>query len=87
MDIPPRYRNLENYRATLGHKACHTFHKNAVNVKFENYYHPHFASIIALVATRDIHTKEEILVNYNYKNIKKAPEWYKDLWKRQGNTF
>ena len=82
IDIPQRYRNLENYRATLGHKVCHTFDKDTLNVKFKNYYHPHFGSIIALVSTRDILTEEEILVNYNYKNIKRAPEWYKDLWKR-----
>ena len=81
LDIPPKYHKLENYRATLGHKACHSFDGSKVNSKFENFHHPRFGEIIALVSICDISTGDEILVNYNYKNIKDAPKWYRILWK------
>ena len=81
LDIPLKYCMIENYRATLGHKACHSFDESKVNAKFENFHHPRFGQIIALVTTCDISTEDEILVNYNYKSLKKAPNWYKTLWK------
>ena len=86
LDIPFDFRSLDKYKVTLGHKACHTFDKEKLNVKFENFYHPRFGLIIALVSTRDISTNEEILVNYNYKNIKTAPYWYKNLWDNRNKS-
>ena len=38
LDIPEYETSLENYSATLGHKACHSF--GAKNAKFEQLYHP-----------------------------------------------
>ena len=81
LDIPSKYHKLENYKATLGHKVCHSFDKRKVNSKFDNFHHPRFGEIIALVSICDINTGDEILVNYNYKNIKDAPKWYRILWK------
>lgn len=81
LDIPPKYRHLECYRSSYGHKACHTFDKTRINTRFDNFYHPRFGQIMALISTRYINTDEEILVNYNYKDVMNAPLWYKDLWK------
>ena len=81
LDIPMKYCKLENYRATLGHKACHSFDQRKVNSKFENFSHPRFGEIIGLISICDISAGDEILVNYNYKNIEKAPKWYRLLWK------
>ena len=87
LDIPRKYSSLKDYKATLGHKACHSFDERKINVKFENFQHPRFGEIIGLVTICDINTGDEILVNYNYKNIQKAPEWYKSLWKSHKAQF
>ena len=79
LDVPSEYTSVERYRATLGHKACHSFGDKS-NSKFENFYHPRFGHIMALVASRDIAAAEEILVNYRYKDVNGAPTWYKNLW-------
>ena len=78
MDIPPEYIHLDQYKATLGHKACHTFGA-AKNARFEALWHPRFGLIMSVVAIRDISPHEEILVNYNY-DPKVAPDWYKALY-------
>ena len=80
LDIPLKLRSLKHYTSTLGHKACHTFDTIKINAKFDTFYHPRFGPIIALLSSRNIYTNEEILVNYNYKNIQRAPDWYKKLW-------
>ena len=79
LDIPAEYTSMDNYRATLAHKACHAFDKE-INANFETFFHPRFGQIMSLVATCDIEPHEEILVDYNYKDIDKAPNWYKNLW-------
>ncbi len=38
---------------------------------------------MTLVANREIEPNEEILVDYNYKDIDKAPNWYKNLWLKE----
>ena len=68
-------------------QQCHSFDERKINVKFENFHHPRFGEIIGLVTICDINTGDEILVNYNYKNIQKAPEWYKSLWKSHKAQF
>ena len=78
LDVPLEYVSLDNYCATLGHKACHTFGKRK-NARFESLWHPRFGHIMSVVALKTILTGEEILVNYNY-DLKIAPEWYKALW-------
>ena len=76
LDIPEKYKNLSAYRATLGHKACHSFQNNSV---FHEINHPRFGNIMSVVAKEDIKCHEEVLVHYNY-SICQAPEWYVCLW-------
>ena len=63
LDIPKGMENLGRYRATLGHKACHSFTPNAA---FTELHHPRFGDIMSIVAKRDIVRGEEVLVSYNY---------------------
>ena len=76
LDIPDKYKTLSAYRATLGHKSCHSFTSNST---FTEIFHPRFERIMAIVAKEDIPRHEEILVSYNYRMCH-APEWYTDLW-------
>jgi len=77
LDIPPDMRLTSQYRATLGHKACHDFAKK--NAAFQEFEHPRFGCIMSVVALRDIEAGEEVFVSYNYC-IGSAPPWYQDLW-------
>jgi len=85
LDIPPDMRLTSEYRATLGHKACHDFAKK--NAAFQEFEHPRFGCVMSVVALRDIKPGEEVFVSYNYC-IGSAPPWYQDLWwqhcKQQG---
>ena len=38
IDIPLDLVSMDTYRATLGHKACHSFPLK--NAKFKEFYHP-----------------------------------------------
>ena len=76
LDISEKFKNLATYRATLGHKTCHSFKSNSV---FTQINHPRFGRIMAIVANDDIPCHGEILVSYNYR-ICQAPEWYVELW-------
>lgn len=63
LDIRKGQESLDKYRATLGHKACHSF---APNAAFAELHHPRFGDIMSIVAKRDIDRGEEVLVCYNY---------------------
>ena len=63
LDIPKGLECLARYRATLAHKACHSFSPNAA---FAELHHPRFGDIMSIVAKRDIGRGEEVLVSYNY---------------------
>lgn len=76
LDIWKEHESLDNYRATIAHKACHSFVKNA---GFQRLDHPQFGQIMSVVAISDIAIGEEILVSYNY-SIPKAPLWYQEVW-------
>ena len=76
LDIPDKWSNLNAYRATLGHKCCHSFKFNA---RFVELYHPRFGPIMSIVAVSPIRTNQEVLVSYNYR-ICQAPTWYVNLW-------
>ena len=82
LDIPDEFVSIDNYKATLGHKACHSFELACKNSKFECIWHPRFGHIMSIVALRNIEQDDEILVNYNY-DIRIAPDWYKKLWKEK----
>ena len=76
LDIPEKSKNLINYRATVGHKTCHSFKPNST---FSEINHPRFGKIMSVVATKDIPSHEEILVTYGYR-IWQSPAWYTGLW-------
>jgi len=38
LDIPLNLVSIEHYRASLGHKACHSFRLK--NAKFKEFFHP-----------------------------------------------
>merc|ERR1712106_327662 len=79
LDIFPEYQLCSEYRASLGHKACHSFeHKNSVFREFE---HPRFGRVMSVVAVRDIELDEEVFVSYNYC-VSLAPPWYQEIWFR-----
>ena len=77
LDIGPEYQSCQQYRATLGHKACHHFQLR--NSAFEEFEHPRFGRIMSIVAVRDIQEGEEIFVSYNY-SLPLSPPWYQELW-------
>ena len=76
LDIIGKFVNLSNYRATLAHKACHSF---APNSQFLDLYHPRFGQIMCIAAKTDIKRGEEVLVSYNY-GLHLAPEWYRHAY-------
>jgi len=76
LDILPEHISIENYRATLAHKACHSFQFNA---HFERFWHPRFGTIMSIVSNVDIKAGEEILSNYNY-SLSRSPDWYREGW-------
>lgn len=64
VDLPPEYASLEMFNTTLGHKANHAFHNNAVYVQFS--MHPVLGAIFSLVAVKDIKAGAEVFTNYGY---------------------
>jgi hypothetical protein len=76
LDITDKFTSLSIYRATLGHKTCHSFSANST---FMEINHPRFGRVMSVVAKEDIACDEEVLVSYNYR-ISQAPNWYIDLW-------
>ncbi len=82
LDIPDEAKSVQAYRATLGHKANHSFEPNAEWTVFE---HPRFGLIRAIAALKDIQEGEEILVDYKIP-MDKAPNWYLLLWMKHVET-
>ena len=72
LDVPPHYWSHHNYRASLAHKANHSFQPNC---GFRRFAHPRFGlSCLAITTFKLIQAGEEIFVNYNYK-LQYAPQW------------
>jgi len=77
LDMPDSVgESLEVYRATLGHKACHSFQPNA---ETDVFYHPRFGLIRCIATVKPVRRGEEILLDYKY-NLASAPAWYKIAW-------
>lgn len=83
LNVPPPMDNILFYRATLAHKANHSFRPNT---KFGYVKHPRFGETRCLVSTRPIKKGEEITVSYGY-NLKSTsiPRWYRKLYKETYN--
>ena len=78
LDIPFEWISVESYRATLGHKICHSFSPNAA---YSFAYHPRFGNIRCVKSIKSIRKNEEILCDYKY-SVKKSPAWYKESLRR-----
>ena len=81
LDIPSEYRELANFRTTLGHKINHKFAQEA-NGNFEVVKHPLFGVIVAVIANEVIEEDEEIFVDYNYTLSPESPAWFKEAHKK-----
>ena len=55
---------VESYRATLGHKAQHSFVND--NAFYCNVYHPRYGETKGVCAKKDIKKHAEIITNYGY---------------------
>ena len=67
------HSRLDQYNATLAHKANHSF---TPNTKWGRLDHPRFGQVVTIIAIKDIQVGEEVSVNYKYP-VFLAPEWYK----------
>jgi len=76
LDVPDDMTSLQSYRASLGHKVCHSFQPNA---ETDVFFHPRFGLIRCVASLRRIRAGEEILIDYKY-NLSSAPAWYKVAW-------
>ena len=81
INIPKPYWDIVTYRATLGHKVNHSFTKK--NTMFGWAYSPRFGHCRSIIATRDIRKDEELWINYNYKDMDNAPQWYFDTYVKE----
>ena len=74
IDVPCHMASTDVYRATIGHKANHSFEPNAEYVQV---FHPRFGHIKGIRALRPILPHTEVLVHYGYTN--QMPKWYKQV--------
>lgn len=87
-DAPPFYRDLKNYRHTLGHKVNHKF-PGHTNAGFSEMMHPFHGPIGCILADKSIKRGEEIFVSYNIE-VPDGPDWYRQQWQElydQGLIF
>ena len=87
------FRELVNFRTTLGHKVNHKFSQEA-NGNFEVVKHPLFGVIAAVIAEEVIEEDEEIFVDYNYysedsplEDLLDCPDWYQKAYKEFEEKF
>ena len=71
IDIPEDMTCTSKYKASLGHKVCHSFRPNC---EFDNFDHPRFGPIKCIATLRPIAKDEELTVHYEY-DLAVAPAW------------
>lgn len=76
IDIPKKFIDFANYKASLAHKTNHSFMPNAEFVVFD---HPRFGLVPCVLATLDIKRGEEVFVHYGYE-LDDCPDWYEAAW-------
>ena len=79
LNIGQEYRDTEDYRTTLAHKANHDFSGN--NVEWGIVDHPVVGGIACLVATEEIDEGDAIYFDYNYDWDTLVPSSYADAFK------
>ena len=71
LDIPDNMMSTSQYKATLGHKVCHSFRPNC---ELDNFDHPRFGPIKCIVTLRPIAKDDELTAHYEYI-LAVAPSW------------
>jgi len=82
IDIMEKFRDIDNYCATLAHKTNHSFVPNCEFVVFD---HPRWGVIPCIASIHTIAAGEEIFVRYGY-DLDFCPEWYLEAWEKGDYT-
>ena len=83
LNVLEEHWNISSYRATLAHKANHSFLKH--NCKFISVIHPRHGPIAAIQSLRTIAKGEELLVFYGYRPDGFVSRWYAEAYKKELN--
>ena len=75
VQIAPR-TSLDRYRASLAHKANHSF---VPNCKYVAMAHPRFGRIPCLKTLKPVARGQELFAHYKY-DMALAPTWYQIAW-------
>ena len=78
LNILEEHWNITSYRATLAHKANHSFLK--YNCKFISVIHPRHGPIVAIKSLKRVAKGEEPLVSYGYGTDGFVSRWYADAY-------
>ena len=73
--------NITHYRATLGHKANHSFTKH--NSQYISLIHPRHGPISAIMSLKRIAKGEEVLVFYGYSPNSFVSSWYAKAYEEE----
>ena len=87
LDVPREWSTLNNYTASLGHKANHSFNPNC---SYNHFHHPRFGEIKCIKTLRMIEHGEELTCCYDYShqkadNTSDLPDWYSSEFKKWSN--
>jgi len=88
IDVPAEFSSTTSYKASLGHKANHSFTPNCKYDRFDN--HPRFGRIKCIRTIQPVRAGDELTVAYGYDHNKletDAPEWYKEKLKQFQKLF
>ena len=83
LNLLEEHWNITRYRASLAHKANHSFLK--YNSKFTSVIHPRHGPIQAIQSLRNIVKGEEILVSYWYSEEGFVSRWYAKAYEQEFN--
>ena len=72
--------STSQYKASLGHKICHSFKPNC---EYDNFDHPRFGPIVAAISLIPITKGEEILASYGYSPETNIPRWFAKAYEEE----
>ena len=81
LNILKEHWKTSNYRATLAHKANHSFIN--YNCQYISLIHPRFGPISAIQSIKRISKGDEILTNYGYKTDQFVGSWYVKTYEKE----
>lgn len=82
LDVPKKFSDINNYAASLGHKANHSFQPNC---QYDLFVHPRFGEIKCIRTLQEVNCGEELTCCYDYNHYKPddntadMPEWYSKI--------